>query len=140
MLPLGWALSGVRMYQADDAAIRGRGWAEGAWTILVMATVLGLLSGQASQMIAEHFPLDAPAMESDTRAAAAPVAPTVARHDALPVVLTIPLAVTRTQRLMVARLKHHGHLGEHAGRIRRGVASAREFVAGLALIGASQPR
>jgi len=127
------------MYQADNAAIPGRGWAEGAWTILVMATVLGLLSGQASQMIADHFPLGARALGSDARAAESPIGRVVARHDALPIVLTIPLAVTRTQRLMVAQMKHQGKIGAHPGRIRRGITSAREMLTGLALIGASQP-
>jgi hypothetical protein len=126
------------MYQADNAAMRGRGWAEGAWTILVMATVLGLLSGQASQMISDHFPLGASALRSDASAAVSPIGPVVARHDALPIVLTVPLAVTRTQRLMVARMKHQGEIAARPGRIRRGVASAQGLLAGLALMGAAQ--
>jgi hypothetical protein len=127
------------MYHADIAAERGRGWAEGAWTILVMATALGLLSGQASQLIGEHFPFGARALQSDARAAETPIGPLIARHDALPIILTIPLAVTRTQLLMVARMKHQGESGEHPGRIRRGLASAQELIAGLALMGASRP-
>jgi hypothetical protein len=128
------------MYQADNAVMQGRGWAVGAWTILVMATVLGLLSGQASQMIGEHFPFGAAALGSDARAAVWPVGGGGARHEALPIILTIPLAVTRTQRMMVARVKHQGEADEHAGRIRRGIRSTRGLLAGLALMGASQPQ
>ena len=106
--------------------------------VLVMATALGLLSGQASQMISDHFPFGAHALQSDARAAETPIGPMIARHDALPIILTIPLAVTRTQLLMVARMKHQGGIGEHPGRIRRGLASAQGLLAGLALIGASR--
>jgi hypothetical protein len=128
------------MYQADNAAMQGRGWAVGAWTILVMATVLGLLSGQASQMIGDHFPFGAHALSSDARAAVWPVGAGGARHEALPIILTIPLAVTRTQRMVVARVKHQGEIGAHVGPIRRALSSTQGLLAGLALMGATQPQ
>jgi len=100
-----------------------------------MATVLGILSGRASQKISDHFPFDERAIAADASAAELPAEAAVTRRHAFPIILTVPLAVTRTQRMMVARMKHRG---EDTSRIRRTVSSARGVLAGLALIGASE--
>ena len=128
------------MYQADNALGRGRGWAVGAWTILVFATVLGLLSSQASQLIGERFPFGGRVLGSNASAAESPLRLQVARHADLPIILTVPVALTRTQRTIVARMKQDGELDAHPGRVRSALGSARGLLAGLALIGAAQPQ
>jgi len=126
------------MDHADIAVIDGRGWAVGTWTILVMAVILGLAGDQTLLFISDHFPFGSRTIASSVGAAVTPDTSAGARYGKFPLILTIPLAVTRTQRMMVARLKHHREFAEHHGRIRRELKSAQGLLAGLALLGASQ--
>jgi hypothetical protein len=126
------------MDHADIAIIDGRGWAVGAWTILVMAVILGLASDQTSQLIDSYFSFGASSVVSTARVAVTPSTYAIARHGEVPIVLTIPLAVTRTQRMMVARLKHHRDFAHRSAGLRGELKSAQGLLAGLALLGASQ--
>ena len=129
------------MDHAEIAAMHGHGWAVGAWTILVAATILGLASEQTLQLIRTDFSFD----KGATRAAVSPSEVNVARHDGLPLVTVPKRAVTVAKRAtgapvaMVAGVKHRSAQVKHPGRIRRSLDSAQGLLAGLALLGASQP-
>jgi len=126
------------MNHADDPVSEGRGWAVATWTILVMAAVLGLASSQSSRLIKSHFQLGERSIASVAKAMASAAKPAVARHDALPLILTVPFAVTRTQQILAARLKYRAEFGLRVGQFRSRLRSAPGLLAGLALIGASQ--
>jgi len=125
------------MNHADNPVSRSRGWAVAASTILLMAAVLGLASNQTSQLITSHFQFEERSIASDAKAMASAAKSAVARHDALPLVLTVPFAVTRTQLMMAARVKHRVEYARRVGQFRSGLRFAPGLLAGLALIGAS---
>jgi hypothetical protein len=129
------------MDHADIAAMHGHGWAVGAWTILMAATILGLATERTLQLIRADFP----AGTSATSAAVSHSEVAVTGHDALPLV-TVPKRVvtgakgaTGTSGAMVAGVKHQSVPTKHMGRIRSGYNSAKGLLAGLALLGASDP-
>ena len=126
------------MNHADNPVMRGRGWAVGAWTILVMAAVMGIASNQTSQLITTHFQFGERGITSAAKAVESAAKPAVARYDTPPIILTIPFAITRTQQIMVARLKHRAEFARRVGQFRSGLRSAPGLLAGLALMGATQ--
>jgi hypothetical protein len=126
------------MDHAEIAAMRGHGWAVGAWTVLVAATILGLATERTLQLINADFPFGTHPDSSTTTAASAPSALAGARHDALPL-LAVPNAVTRARHTMVAEMKHHSAPIKQSSPVRNGLNGKKGLLAGLALLGASQP-
>lgn len=133
------------MDHADIAAMHGHGWAVGAWTILMAATILGLATERTLQLIRADFPAGTSATSPATTAAVSDSDVNVAHHDGLPLV-TVPKRVvtaakgaTGTSGAMVAGVKHQSAPTKHPGRIRTGYNSAKGLLAGLALLGASDP-
>jgi hypothetical protein len=125
------------MYHAENPVLPGHGWASAAWSILVIAAVLGLASNQTSELISTHLQFGERSIASATWEMATAAKHAVVGHDALPIILTVPFAVTRTQRMMVARVKHRAEFARH-GDLRSGLKAAPGLLAGLALIGASR--
>ena len=52
--------------------------------------------------------------------------------------MTIPFAVTRTQRMMVARVKHRDEVGHHDAALSTVAKTGPRLLTGLAILGASQ--
>jgi hypothetical protein len=102
-----------------------------------MAAVLGLASDQTSQLISTHFQFGERAIVTAAVAVESAAQP-VARYHTLPMILTVPFALTRTQQMMVARLKQRDEITHRVGQLRSGLKAAPGLLAGLALIGASQ--
>jgi hypothetical protein len=133
------------MDHADIAAMHGHGWAVGAWTVLVAATILGLATERTLQLIRADFPASASATSPAMSIAASSSEVTAARHDELALVdvpkrvVTVAKRATRTSGVMVAGVKQQSAPAKHSGRIREGLNSAKGLLAGLALLGAVQP-
>jgi hypothetical protein len=126
------------MNHADNPVLHGHGWAVGAWTILVMAAVLGLASNQTLQLISTHFQFGEGSIASATSVMPSAATPAGARHDTPPIILTVPFAITRMQQMMVARVKHRTDFAHRIDQFRSGLKAAPGLIAGLALLGASQ--
>ena len=125
------------MNHADNLVLQGHDWAVAAWTILAMAAFLGLASSQTSQLIGNNLQFGERSIASATSEMAIAARHAVGRHDALPIILTVPFAVTRTQRMMVARVKHRTEFARRVGQFPSGLKTAPGLLAGLALVGAS---
>lgn len=121
----------------EDNPSRGRGLALAACTILIVATVLGLASDETSRLLGKHFQLGERAIAS-AAVVVETAAPSTLRAQNFPMMLTIPFAVTRTQQVMVARLKQRTELAQRISQVRTRVRTAPGLLAGLALIGATQ--
>jgi hypothetical protein len=126
------------MNHADNLVLTAHGWAVGAWTILVMAAVLGLATNQTLQLISAHFQSGERSIASATSITPSAAKPVGARYDTPPIILTVPFAVTRTQQMMVARAKHRADFAHRVDRFRSGLKAAPGLIAGLALLGVSQ--
>jgi hypothetical protein len=120
-----------------DNPSRGRGLALAACSFLIMATILGLASDETSQLFGRHFQLGQRAIAS-AAVVVETATPASLRSQNFPMMLTIPFAVTRTQQIMVARLKQRAQFAQRISRARGRVKTAPGLIAGLALIGASQ--
>ena len=94
------------MDNADGSVLHGHDWAVAAWSILLMAIVLGIISNQTSQLFNPDAQFREHRMTSAGREVATVARLAIPHHETFPGVLTIPFAVTRTQRMMVARVKH----------------------------------
>ncbi len=125
------------MSHADNLAVPGHGWAVGAWTILIAAAVLGISSNQTSQWFSVQSEFHDHSVASAANEMATVARLAVARHDTFPIILTIPFAVTRTQRMSVARVKHRAEFPQPADLSGSRLKKAPGFLAGLALIEAS---
>jgi len=125
------------MDHAYNPVSRGRVMAVAAWTILVTAAVLGIVSEQTSQLISRHFQFGERAIITAAVAVESAARP-LPKHQVFPMVLTIPFAVTRTQQIMVARLKQREELANRVESARGRLKGAPGLLAGLALISASQ--
>ena len=126
------------MNHADFPVPRERVLAVGAWTILVMAAVLGLASDRTSQLIASHFQFNEGALTSAAIVMETAAEPMLSKHQTLPMFLTVPFAFTRAQQ-MVARLKQHDEVAHRTSPVRSRLEARPALLAGLALIGASLP-
>ena len=120
-----------------DSSARGRGLALTACTILIIATVLGLASDETSRLLGKHFQLGERAIAS-AAVVVETAAPSTLRAQNLPMILTIPFAVTHTQQVMVARLKQRAEFAQRISQVRYRAKAAPGLLASLALIGASQ--
>ncbi len=126
------------MNHADNPVLHGHDWAVAAWMILLMAVVLGLASNQTLQLISADSQFRAHSI-SDTAQEMATVARlAIPHHDTFPAVLTVPFAVTRTQRMMVARVKHRAEAARRDDQLRSDEKAAPRLLTGLAILGASQ--
>jgi len=124
------------MSHADSFLLRDHDWATAVGLVLLMATVLGIASNQTSRWFATDsalrvHPISAAASEMVTIARLA--AP---HHANYPAVLTVPFAITRTQRMMVARMKHRPEAA--ALHDQTGKGATPRILTGLAILGASQ--
>jgi hypothetical protein len=126
------------MNHADNLAMPGHGWALASWTIVMVAVFLGLAGTETSLLIGTHFHPEAPAIPSAVTPLAVEARLALTRQDTFPLILTVPFAVTRTQRMMVAPTKHRTEAGAPGDHYRNGSKPASGFLAGLALMGASQ--
>ena len=127
------------MNHVDNPISRGQGWAVAAGTILVMAAILGIASDQTSQWIGYHFQFGERSIAAATAEVASVATHAVAHYDTPPIVLTVPFAVTRTQQMMVARVKHRAEFAHRIDRVRTSLKAAPGLLAGLALMGATSP-
>ncbi len=125
------------MNHADTPVSHGHGLVVASWTIVMMALVLGLASDQTSQLLRAHFQFGESAIVTAAVAVESAAQP-VARYHTLPMILTIPFAVTRTQQMMVARLKQRDEITHRVAQLHTSLKAAPGLLAGLALIGASQ--
>jgi hypothetical protein len=126
------------MNHADFPVSRERGLAVGAWTILVMAAILGLASNQTSQLLATHFQFGERAVTSAAIVVETAAEPMLSKHQTFPMILTVPFAFTRAQQ-MVARVKQRDEFAHRTNQVRSGFKGTPALLAGLALIGASSP-
>ena len=122
------------MNHASYAFLRGHGWA-GAWMAMVAVAVLAVVAIQTSPLIGTY---PQSSERSITPAETSLNHPAVAQYHGIPMVLTVPFAVTRTQQVMVARLKHRAQFTEGFGTLRAHLKAAPGLIAGLAIIQASQ--
>jgi hypothetical protein len=120
-----------------DIPSRGRGLALAACTFLIMATVLGLTSDETYRLLGRHFPVGQRAIAS-AAVVVESATPVIGRAQTFPMFLTIPFAVTRTQQIMVARLKQRAQFAQRVSQVRSRINTAPGLLASLALIGASQ--
>lgn len=125
------------MNHADTPMSHGHGLVVASWTILMMAVVLGLASDQTSQLLRAHFQFGERAIVTAAVAVESAAQP-VPKDHTLPMILTVPFAVTRTQQMMVARLKQRDAITHRMGQLHTSLKAAPGLLAGLALIGASQ--
>ena len=126
------------MNHADSPFLHGHDWAVAAWSILLIAIVLGLASIQTSQWLTSDSQfrdnsITTPAQEMATMAKLA-----MPHHDTFPAVLTIPFAVARAQRMMVARMKHRTDVSHRDEAPQSEGKSRPQLLTGLAILGASQ--
>jgi hypothetical protein len=126
------------MNHAGNAVERPWGWALGLWMIIVITAVWGPANIRNSRLFQANFPAIDQAVADAWNADAVSSRLDTASYEALPIVLTIPFAVTRTQRMMVAKLKHRSDFANRAVKFRTGFKSSPSFVASLALLQASQ--
>ena len=125
------------MNHADGFLVRGHDWAAAVGSVLLMAMVLGIASNQSRWFLADSH------LGAHSVAAAAHEVVTIARlaapqHETFPPVLTVPFAVTRTQRMMVARKKQRADADSLNDRSRTSTIAGPRFLTGLALLGVSQ--
>ncbi len=125
------------MYHAENLVLRGHDWAVAAWSILLVATVLGIASNQPSQLFSPDARLRADSITSAAKEMATVARLAVAPHDTFPAVLTVPFAVTRTQRMMVAGVKHGAEDARRTEQDRSGMKAVSGFLTGLTLLGAA---
>lgn len=125
------------MNHANNPVSRGRALAVTVWTIMVAAVVLGIVSDQTSQLISRHFQFGERAIVTVEVAVESATKP-LPKHQVLPMILTVPFAVTRTQQMMVARMKQREVIAGRVENVRGRLKGAPGLLAGLALISASQ--
>jgi hypothetical protein len=104
----------------------------------MMAIVLGMASNQTSLLSTSDSHFDAASMTSAAREMTTVAKLAIPHHDTFPAVLTIPFAVTRTQRMMVARVKHRAEDAHRDEQVRGEEKPGPRLLTGLALLGASQ--
>ncbi len=126
------------MNHADSPVLHGHDWAVAAWTILVMAMVLGIVSNQTSRFFTADAQFREHSMSSAAREMATVARLTIPHHETFPAVLTIPFAITRTQRMMVTRVKHRDEAGRHDAGLNAVAKTGPRLLTGLAILGASQ--
>jgi hypothetical protein len=126
------------MYNADGSVLHGHDWAVAAWSILLMAIVLGIISNQASQLFNPDAQFREHRMTSAGREVATVARLAIPHHETFPGVLTIPFAITRTQRMMVARVKHRTDTASRDDQARNEPKAGSRLLTGLAILGASQ--
>jgi hypothetical protein len=126
------------MGHADSPMLHGRDWAVAAWTIVMMAIVLGMASNQTSLLSTTDSQFGAPSTTSAAQEVATAARLAIPHHDTFPAVLTIPFAVTRTQRMMVARAKHRAETIRRDEEPRGAAKPGPRLLTGLALLGASE--
>jgi hypothetical protein len=117
------------MEHAENPVLHGHDWAIAAWTIIAFAAVLGISSNLTAQFLSAHGTSALPATV---------IAHAVKPQDTFPIILTVPFAVARTQREMVAHAQHHAEFANRLQRLKSDLKAAPGLVAGLALMGASQ--
>jgi hypothetical protein len=122
------------MTHTENLVFRGHDWAVAAWSIMFVAIVLGLVSSQTSQLFGAYSQL----VEGAPTSPPSQVRTVAERYDAPPMMLTIPFAVTRTQRMTVATVKHRAEFANRVHQFRSTLKNAPGLLAGLAVIGASQ--
>jgi hypothetical protein len=98
---------------------------------------MGIVSNQASLLLHPDAQFREHSMSSAARQMATVARLAIPHHDTFPPVLTVPFAVARTQRMMVARVKHRVENARRDEQLRGGSKAAPGLL-GLALIGASQ--
>jgi hypothetical protein len=126
------------MNHAGNAVERPWGWALGLWMILVITAVWAPVNLKNSRLMQTNFADLEHSLVSVWNESAVTAQLSTTRYGALPIVLTTPFAVIRTQRMVVARLKHRADYASRAMRFRAGVKSSPSFLASLALLQASQ--
>jgi hypothetical protein len=123
------------MNHAESPFLHGHDWAVAAWTITVMAIVLGLASNQTSQWFTADSQFREHSLTSTAHEMATVARLAIPHHDTFPAVLTIPFAVTRTQRMMVARVKHRTEAARRDEELRNDQKPGPRLLTGLALLG-----
>src|SRR5690348_7287271 len=109
------------MNHASYAILRGLGWTAGVWMALVIMSVLVLGTIPTPESIRGYFPISERSMGSATSPASLSITPGMARYGSLPIILTVQFAVTHTQQMMVARVKHRADFAHRAERFRVGL-------------------
>jgi hypothetical protein len=126
------------MNHADSQVLHGHDWAVAAWTILMLAMVLGIASNQTSRWFSADVQFREHSITSAAREMATVARLAVPHHETFPAVMTIPFAVTRTQRMMVARVKHRDETGRHDVALGAVAKTTPRLLTGLAILGVSQ--
>ena len=126
------------MNHAGNAVERPWGWALGLWMIFVITAVWGSANLQNSRLIQTNLADLEHSLVSAWNEGAVTAQLSTTRYDALPIVLTTPFAVIRTQRMVVARLKHRADFASRAMKFRASMKSSPSLLTSLALLQASQ--
>lgn len=126
------------MNHAGNAVERPWGLALGLWMMIVVGAVWVPANIQNSRLLQTNFADLGHSVAGAWNEAAVTAQPSTTSYEALPIVLTVPFAVTRTQRMMVARLKHRPDYANRAIKFRAGLKTSPSFLASLALLQASQ--
>jgi hypothetical protein len=126
------------MDHAHSSVLHGHDWAVAAWTIVILAIVLGMISNQILLLATADSRFGAAPMTSAAREVTTVARLAIPHHDTFPGVLTIPFAVTRVQRMMVARVKHRTEDVARDQQLQGEAKPGPRLLTGLALLGASQ--
>jgi hypothetical protein len=126
------------MNHAGNAVERPWGWALGLWMIIVITAVWSSANIQNSRLMQTNFADLEHSIVGALNAGAVTAELTTTRHDALPIVLTTQFAMIRTQRMMVARLKHRTDFANRVTKFRDNFKTSPNLLTSLALLQASQ--
>jgi hypothetical protein len=126
------------MNHAGNAVERPWGWALGLWMIIVITAVWSSANIQNSRLMQTNFAELGHSVVAAWNESAVTAQLSTTRYDALPIVLTTPFAVIRTQRMAVARLKHRTDFANRMTKFRGSLKSPPSLLTSLALLQASQ--
>ncbi|HXN84762.1 MAG TPA: hypothetical protein VN867_01770 [Candidatus Binataceae bacterium] len=126
------------MNHAGNVVERPWGWALGLWMISLVMMVWGSANIQNSRQIQTNFAAFEHSIMSLWNEGAVTAQLSTTRYEALPIVLTTPFAVIRTQRMMVAKLKHRTEFANRVTKFRASIKSSPSLLTSLALLQASQ--
>ena len=124
------------MNYVESTPLRARGSHAGVLTLVALVLVCGLATMQSAPWINGFLHIsDRPFIGSGT-ANSSSLSVDARSYRALPIVLTVPFAVARTQQMLALRLKRH-QIATHIAQV-PGIKGATGLIAGLALIQAVQ--
>jgi len=124
------------MNYVESTLLRNRGSHAGLLMVVALLIVFGFIATQNAQWLNAFSHVNDRSVFASASANTVAASPNHANYNALPIILTVPFAVTRTQQMMVMRLKRR-QIATHIAKL-PGIKGATGLIAGLALIQAVQ--